>query len=695
MGQDGSATSLIARDAYGFSLNYFTGDYKSISTTVTPFVTVPMVLPAQPVTNISTGAQLYNGNIGAMVVNTPKLGAANIYGYKYDQLNRIVRMDAFNNLSNTTNSFATTPTRINDYHEEISYDPNGNIKSYLRNGTTQGSSLLGMDSLTYQYERLANGQIKSNKLRYVHDQVADANYATEDINSQKASTFTVTDVQNDIGGSVTSDNYEYDAIGNLIKDTKEGITNIEWTVYGKISKITKSGSIISYSYDASGNRISKVFSSGGVDKATYYVRDASGNVMSVYTRDSSTATNTIIAPLSQTELHLYGSSRLGVYNVNVDVQNCLNPPNPITIFSRGNKFFELSNHLGNVLVTISDKILQVTADGTTVSYYNAGVITAKNYYPFGMQMPDSVYKTGGAYFMNGTTLSMDSSYTIPDAANNFTIEFWAKPTATHRIDSEGYIWGGIAGQRYLVAPGFLAGTSVGMGVSVGTNGVSVYEHGPSYIPALLVWQSPSAITDWIHVAVVYQNKQPKLYINGQLVRTGLVSSKQFVYPSFNFTGYGYGTYLGYVDEMRIWKEARTQQQIKDNRYGTVAVPQANLSGYWPLSASNGSTLVDISGNNRSVPLNSNTGRLTGDVGGNAYRYGFNGQEKSDEIKGEGSSYTAEFWEYDPRIGRRWNIDPEEKSILTKALIAHLIIAPFIKMTLTEVLVLLLLINNRK
>lgn len=39
-----------------------------------------------------------------------------------------------------------------------------------------------------------------------------------------------------------------------------------------------------------------------------------------------------------------------------------------------------------------------------------------------------------------------------------------------------------------------------------------------------------------------------------------------------------------------------------------------------------------------------------------YRYGFNGQEKDDEIKGAGNSYTAEFWEYDPRVGRRWNLD---------------------------------------
>ena len=40
-----------------------------------------------------------------------------------------------------------------------------------------------------------------------------------------------------------------------------------------------------------------------------------------------------------------------------------------------------------------------------------------------------------------------------------------------------------------------------------------------------------------------------------------------------------------------------------------------------------------------------------------YRYGFNGQEKDDEVVGSGNSYTAEFWQYDPRLGRRWNIDP--------------------------------------
>jgi len=44
-----------------------------------------------------------------------------------------------------------------------------------------------------------------------------------------------------------------------------------------------------------------------------------------------------------------------------------------------------------------------------------------------------------------------------------------------------------------------------------------------------------------------------------------------------------------------------------------------------------------------------------------YRFGFNGQEKDDEIYGAtGTSYTAEFWQYDPRVGRRWNLDPVDK-----------------------------------
>jgi hypothetical protein len=40
-----------------------------------------------------------------------------------------------------------------------------------------------------------------------------------------------------------------------------------------------------------------------------------------------------------------------------------------------------------------------------------------------------------------------------------------------------------------------------------------------------------------------------------------------------------------------------------------------------------------------------------------YRFGFNTQEADEEIAGEGNIYTAEFWEYDARLGRRFNTDP--------------------------------------
>ena len=43
---------------------------------------------------------------------------------------------------------------------------------------------------------------------------------------------------------------------------------------------------------------------------------------------------------------------------------------------------------------------------------------------------------------------------------------------------------------------------------------------------------------------------------------------------------------------------------------------------------------------------------------NAYRYGFNGMEKDDEVKGGGNSYTTLFRQYDPRLGRWLSVDPE-------------------------------------
>ena len=76
--------------------------------------------------------------------------------------------------------------------------------------------------------------------------------------------------------------------------------------------------------------------------------------MSIYFKDASVNNG----DLTQTEIHLYAcpascgsSSRLGVYNLKISVQRDDPNPDRIITFTRGEKFFELSNHLGNACPT--------------------------------------------------------------------------------------------------------------------------------------------------------------------------------------------------------------------------------------------------------------------------------------------------------------------------------------------------------
>lgn len=126
----------------------------------------------------------------------------------------------------------------------------------------------------------------------------------------------------------------------------------------------------------------------------------------------------------------------------------------------------------------------------------------------------------GALDFNGTNavVTVPNSTSLDAVANNFTVSFWAYPRSPHEITEEGYTWGGVSGQRYAIGPRHEAGADAGAGIPVGTNGVSIYEHGDNYMPAALVYQA--TLSGWTHIALVYENKQPRLYINGALVRTG-------------------------------------------------------------------------------------------------------------------------------------------------------------------------------
>lgn len=60
-------------------------------------------------------------------------------------------------------------------------------------------------------------------------------------------------------------------------------------------------------------------------------------------------------------------------------------------------------------------------------------------------------------------------------------------------------------------------------------------------------------------------------------------------------------------------------------------------------------------------------RFYADVG--SYRYSFNGQEQDNEVNdATGTSLTAEYWQYDSRLGRRWNLDPVKKDDVSPYLV---------------------------
>ena len=87
-------------------------------------------------------------------------------------------------------------------------------------------------------------------------------------------------------------------------------------------------------------------------------------------------------------------------------------------FIRVQKFFELSNHLGNVLVTVSDKKIGIdaNADGI-IDYYNADVITAQDYAPFGAILPGRKYaqvSSSYRYGFNGKENDKDAGEGIQD-----------------------------------------------------------------------------------------------------------------------------------------------------------------------------------------------------------------------------------------------------------------------------------------
>lgn len=413
-GNDGSPgqNNVTAKDAFGYSLHYFDNDYHSAINGQNSFIT------SQANSDMElNNSPLYNGNIARMVttITNPTtrevLPLGNVY--QYDQLNRLSNAQSYAmNSSTFTWSNGATPM----YKNSFTYDANGNI---LTQNRANGANTV-LDDLTYHYETFPNGDPR-NRLAYVSD--ASSNTDPLELSNQSAA------------------NYSYDKEGRLISDAQEEIGVISWRVDGKVKKISRiSGSQkknVSFDYDAMGHRIAKhVYSSNDIwENSTFYVLDAQsllrpvvgGNTLSTYSYEKDDSTQSI--SFAQTEKLCYGSARLGLNNEKVPLLASQNGNYSMQYVSHtvGNRLYELSNHLGNVLSVVSDKVIpfpnQNMTPGSYFLFFIPDIRQSTDYSPFGVTLQGRNFTANGTEKLRYGYQGSEMDNEVKGEGNSYTTEF--------------------------------------------------------------------------------------------------------------------------------------------------------------------------------------------------------------------------------------------------------------------------------
>jgi hypothetical protein len=172
---------------------------------------------------------------------------------------------------------------------------------------------------------------------------------------------------------------------------------------------------------------------GQLVKSTYYVLDAQGNTMATYER--AVDENTLQISYAQTEKFIYGSSRLGVQNVNIGLLGSQNNTYTQTTVPHriGKKGYELSNHLGNVLSIISDKVIP-HSNGATVDYWLADINQSTDFSAFHAPLIGrTLYKSNNTLdYRYGGSNGQEKTDEIAGNGNHYTAEYWEYDTRLGR-----------------------------------------------------------------------------------------------------------------------------------------------------------------------------------------------------------------------------------------------------------------------
>ncbi len=182
---------------------------------------------------------------------------------------------------------------------------------------------------------------------------------------------------------------------------------------------------------------------------------------------------------------------------------------------------------------------------------------------------------GQSYYFGGGSMNIS---TVGSPTNEFSFGGWIKTQVTHEVDPEstgGTL--GVTGQRYAFWPTHGGdGNNAGVGLSIGTNGISVYEHASSYMPAVAVYNANIG-ADWNHIFVTYKDGVASIYLNGVLVKTGVQSAKTgTIYAPTLMGSSVYGNFIGWMDEISIWNKSLSSAEIVDlYTTGIMVIPEPN------------------------------------------------------------------------------------------------------------------------
>ena len=634
-GKDGLATNNLHEsfgvDGFGYSVTYHDNDYKAIGNTGAYFKPVEMPMPASSLANslihVSPPSNpgefgLFNGNIVKMVSNT--LGCdskpMDVLGrfYQFDQLNRLRYSNSLTSSNNgawsaensTDWSTLSNPNEI--FRTATNYDADGNITGLSRTDKFN----VAMDALQYHY---APGGT-NNALLYVSDGIT-GNTHTADLKDQ------------------TQGNYQYDPIGNLTLDLQNDSSRIGWNLFRKVQKVNfNNRPDLWYAYNPLGRKILKRVDASGQNGAqlSIYALDAEGNTLAMYHIQENKNAGTF--KLECNQRNIYAAKRLGTQNQRIvfgqqsgfqiqelensiyqhfDPQELSSPPvwqQPSkVVVTLGQKQYELTNHLSNVISTVSDrKVFDTDLDSDNsniLKRYRPEVRLAAEYYPFGSLLPDwgcrqsvqcSTYvitQTNEVTLSNFVNNVQKSGQTVttPDCSGSRGNPQCVKVEMPHKGDLAWINFNpGQTGTQQLSTRIYFLSETYGHSLQVAL--LQLDSAGTKIVDTVFVSQVENTGDTITHAIEFFNSDSNNIY--------------RIVYEQKS-TGQTVFRWLN----AKLFRVTQT--------YVTDCGSQ---------------TLVDGS-----------------------YTYGFNGVEKENEIWGiDGSAYTFEFRIHDARLGRFLSVDPLAK-----------------------------------